>query len=61
MFLASNMSRIGSVFDANASYIVNDDFNRVRSFLIFSNNSVHVEVQVNVDNYLNCKFYHHNF
>ena len=32
------------------------------SFLIFSKNSVvNVDVYVNVDNYLNRKFYHHNF
>ena len=51
------MSCIGIVLDANASCIVSDHFNNFRSFLIFSNNSVHV----NVDNYLNSKFYDHNF
>ena len=55
------MSCIGSVFDVNVSCIVNDYFNDFRSFLIFSNNSVHVDVHVNVDNYLNCIFYDHNF
>ena len=60
VFLTSNMSRIGSAFDV--SCIVNDDFNDFRSFLIFSNNSVvNVDVHVNVDNDLNCKFYDHNF
>ena len=45
------MSFIGSVFDVN-----------VRSFSIFTNNSVvDVDVDVNVDNYLNRKFYDHNF
>ena len=60
VFLASNMSRVGSVFDINVSYIVNDDFNDFRSFLIVSNNPVHGDVHVNADNYLNCKFYNHN-
>ena len=62
------MSCIGSAFDVNVSCIVNDDFNDLRSFLIFltiqlfSNNSVvNVDVHVNVDNYLNRKFYDHNF
>ena len=54
------MSRIGSVFDANVSYIVNDNFNDFRLFLIFSNNSAHVDIHVNLDNYLNRKFYDHN-
>ena len=61
VFLASNMSFTGSVFNVNVSYIVNDDFNDFRSFLIFSNNSVHVDVHVNVDNYIRRKFYDHNF
>ena len=61
VFLASNMTRAGSVFDVNVRYIVNDDFNEFRSFLIFSNNSIHVDVLVNVSNCLNCKFYDHNF
>ena len=61
MFLASNMTRAGSAFDVNVRYIVNDDFNDFRSFLIFSNNSIHVDVLVNVSNCLNCKFYDHNF
>ena len=60
MFLTSNMSCIGSVFDVNVSCIVNDDFNDFRSFLIFSKNLVvDVDVHVNVDNYLNPKFYNH--
>ena len=44
--------------------IVSDDFNDFRSFLIFSNNSVvnvDVHVNVNVDDYLNSKFYDHDF
>ena len=64
VFLTSNMSCIGIVLDANASCIVSDDFNNFRSFLIFSNNSavnVYVHVNVNVDNYLNSKFYNHDF
>ena len=60
VFLASNMSRVGSVFDINVSYIVNDDFNDFRSFLIVSNNPVHGDAHVNAVNYLNCKFYNHN-
>ena len=63
-FLTSNMSCIGIVLDANASCIVCDDFNDFRSFLIFSNNSfvnVHAYVNVNVGNYLNSKFYYHDF
>ena len=56
------MSCIGTVFDANASCIVSDDFNDFRSFLIFSNNSVvNVDAHFKVDNYLNRKFYGHNF
>ena len=55
------MSVISSVFDGNASRIVNEDFNDIRSFLIVSNNSVHVDVHVNVDNYLNHNIYDHNF
>ena len=56
------MSCIGIALDANASCIVSDDFNDFRSFLIFSNNSVvNVDVHVNVDNYLNSKFYDHDF
>ena len=61
MFLASNMSLIGIVFDVNASCTVNEDFSGIRSFLFFSNNSVHIDVHVNVDNYLNCNFFNHNF
>ena len=63
-FLTSNMSCIGIVLDVNASCIVCDDFNDFRSFLIFSNNSfvnVHAYVNVNVGNYLNSKFYYHDF
>ena len=58
------MIGIGIACDANASCIVSDDFNYFRSFLIFSNNSVvnvDVHVNVNVDNYLNRKFYYHDF
>ena len=58
------MSCIGTVFDANASCIVSDDFNDFRSFLIFSNNlvvNVDVHVNVNVNNYVNSKFYDHDF
>ena len=62
MFLTSDMSCIGTVFDANASCIVSDDFNDFRSFLIFSNNSVvNVDVHVSVDNCLNLKLYDHDF
>ena len=73
VLLTSNMSCIGSVFDDNVSFIVNehfndfrpflnDDFNDFRSFLIFSNNSVvNVDTHYKVDNYLNRKFYGHNF
>ena len=62
VFLTSNMSCIGSVFDVNVSCIVNDDFNDFRSFLIFSSNAVvNVDVHVKVDSYFNCKFYDHNF
>ena len=61
VLLACNMSRLGSAFDINVSCVVNDDFNNFRSFLIFYNNSVHVYVHVNVGNYLNHKFYDHNF
>ena len=67
------MSCIGSVFDDNVSFIVNDnfndfrpflndDFNDFRSFLIFSKNSVvNVGAHFKVDNYLNRKFCGHNF
>ena len=56
------MNGIGSVFDVNVSCIVNDDFNNFRSFLIFSSNSVvDVDVDFNVENYLNLKFYDHFF
>ena len=55
------MSCFGSVFDVNVSYIVNDNFNHFKSFLIFSNNSVYVDVHVNGDNYLNRKFCGHKF
>ena len=62
VFLTSDMSCIGTVFDANASCIVSDDFNDFRSFLIFSNNSVvNVDVHVSVDNCLNLKLYDHDF
>ena len=62
VFLSSNMSCNGSVFDVNVSFIVNDDFNDFRSFLIFCNYSlVNVDVHVKVNNYLNRKFYDHNF
>ena len=33
VLLTSNMSCIGSVFDDNVSFIVNDDFNDFRPFL----------------------------
>ena len=49
------MNRFGSVFDVNVSYIVKEDFNDIRSFLISSYNSVHVYVYVNGENYLNHK------
>ena len=52
------MRCIGSVFNFNISCIVNDDF---RSFLISNNSLVDDDVHVNVDNYLNFKFYDHNF
>ena len=55
VFLVSNMNRFGSVFDVNVSYIVKEDFNDIRSFLISSYNSVHVYVYVNGENYLNHK------
>ena len=62
VFLTSNMSCTGSAFDVHVSCIVNGDFIDFRSFLIFSNNSVvNVGVHVNVNNYLNRKFYDHNF
>ena len=62
VFLTSNMSCIASIFDVNVSCIVNGNFNDFGSFLIFSNNSVvNVHVHVKVDNYLNRKFYDHNF
>ena len=73
VLLTSNMSCIGSVFDDNVSFIVNDDFNDFRpflnddfndfrSFLIFSNNSVvNVDAHFKVGDYLNRKFYGHNF
>ena len=48
MFLVSNMSHIDSVFDVNVSYIVNNSLNDVRSFSIFSNNSVHLDVLLNL-------------
>ena len=31
------------------------------SFLIVWNNPVHVDVHVDIDSYLNCKFYNQNF
>ena len=55
--LASNMSRFSCVFNNNVTCLASDYFSDVRSFLIFSNNSVHVDVHVNVDNYLNCNIY----
>ena len=58
---ASNISCPGTDFNVNVSCIVNEDFNDFRSFLNFSSNSVHVDVHINVDNYLNRKFYNHNF
>ena len=61
MFLASNINLIGSVFHVNVSGIVNDSFNDFRLFLIFSNNSVHVDVHINVDNYLNRNSNDNNF
>ena len=48
--LTSNMSCIGNALDANASCTASDDFNDIRSFLIFSNNSVvNFDVHVNVN------------
>ena len=64
VFLTSNKSCIGIALVANASCIANDDFNDFRSVLIFSNNSVvdvDVHVDVNINNYLNSKFYDHDF
>ena len=61
VFLASNMSFCGNVFDIIISSIVNNDFNYFRSLLIFSNNLVHVNVHVNIGKKLNSKFYDHNF
>ena len=62
LFLTSNMNCVGIAFDVNASGIVSDDFNEFRSFLIFSNSSVvNVDLHFNVDNYLNRKFYDHDF
>ena len=62
VFLTSNMNFIGIAFGANVSCIVSNDFSDFRSFLFFSNNSViNVDVHVNVDNYLNLKFYDHDF
>ena len=56
------MSFIGIAFGANVSCIVSNDFSDFRSFLFFSNNSViNADVHVNVDNYLNLKFYDHDF
>ena len=50
------------LFHINVSCIVNHDFNDFRPFLIFSNNSaVNVDVHVNVENCLSCKFHDHNF
>ena len=50
VFLTSNMSCIGNALDANASCTPSDDFNDIRSFLIFSNNSVvNFDVHVNVN------------
>ena len=61
VFLISNTSRVGTVFGINVSYIVNDDFSDFTSFLIVFNNPDHVEVQVNVNNYLDRKFYNKIF
>ena len=61
MYFVSNISLFSSVFDVDACYIVNDNFNDFNSFFIFSNNSVHVDVHVNVDNFLNRKFFNRNF
>ena len=64
VFLTSNRSCIGIALDANASCIVSDDFNDFRSFLIFPNNlvvNVDVDVNVSVNNYVNSKFYDHDF
>ena len=55
------MSCIGSAFDVNVSCIVNDDFNDFGPFFFSNNSVVNVDVHVNVDNYLNHKFYDHNF
>ena len=53
---------VSSLSSPPAICIVSDDFNDFRSLLIFSNNSiVNVDVHVNVDNYLNRKFYDHDF
>ena len=60
MFLTANMSCCSSVFDVNVGYIENDNFNKFRSFSIFPNISVHVGIHINVDNYLNHKFYIQN-
>lgn len=60
MFLTANMSCFSSVFDVNVGYIENDNFNKFRPFSIFSNISVCVGIHVNVDNYLNHKFYIQN-
>ena len=57
VFLTSNMSFCGNVFDIIISSIVNNDFNYFRSLLIFSNNLVDVSAGKN----LNSKFYDHNF
>ena len=61
MYFVSNISLFSSVFDVDACYIVNDNFNDFNSFFIFSNNSVHVDVHVNVDNFLNRKIFNRNF
>ena len=60
MFLTANMSCCSSVFDVNVGYIENDNFNKFRSFSVFSNISVRTGIHVNVDNYLNHRFYIQN-
>ena len=60
VFLASNMGRFSCVFNVNVMCLASDDFNDLRSFLIFSNNSVHVDVHINVGNYLNRNIYDQN-
>ena len=62
VLLTSNLSCIVSAFYVNVTCLVNNDFNDLMSFLIFSNNAViNVDAHVKVDNYLDRKFYDHNF